>query len=300
MKSINGKSVKKTVAVTVIGVMLSGVLAVSALATPDEWIQEKTPYLGGSAPAVRPAGGGSAGQYVVGRGDTVLSISGRLGVPVAELAEMNSLRDLDLIREGQVLLVPCGIQVHRVSAGETLSAIARKFGVPAKEIALANGLKNEDLVIEGQKLLIARNTGSPGSLTTSAASRGLPVGDLDWPVVGWISSPFGMREGRLHEGVDIAADHGTQIRAAMAGRVTFAGPRGGYGLTVIIDHGDGLCTLYAHSSKLLVREGEWVSKGEVIALVGNTGNSRGPHLHLELQLNGTPYDPLLCFTRIYA
>jgi murein DD-endopeptidase MepM/ murein hydrolase activator NlpD len=190
--------------------------------------------------------------------------------------------------------------VHTVNQGETLSGIARNFGVQVKDIAAANGLKNEDMVMAGQKLLIARNTGFQGSLGTGPASRGLPVGELEWPVVGWISSPFGMRDGKPHEGVDIAADHGAPIRAAMAGRVAFAGPRGGYGLTVIIDHGDGISTLYAHSSKILVTEGEWVGRGQVIALVGNTGKSKGPHLHLELLLNGVPYDPLICLGRTYA
>lgn len=297
--------IKRFVAAVLTGVMLSGMLAVSAMATPDEWISGKGPYLepaeqdAGGKPG-RPGNSGLAGQYVVRRGDTLLAIAGRLGVPAAELASMNNLGDANLIRDGQVLLVPGSVFVHTVLPGETLSGIARSSGVPAKIIASANGLSNEDLVFEGQKLLLVQNSGSAGSLPAGTVSRGLPVGELDWPVVGWISSPFGMREGRLHEGVDIAVDHGTPIRAAMPGRVSFAGPRGGYGLAVIIDHGDGISTLYAHSSKILVSEGQWVDRGEVIALVGNTGNSRGPHLHMELHVNGVPYDPMICFNRLHA
>lgn len=292
--------INKIIVVISVVIILSGVAFYSAMATPDEWISARGPYLDSEVDTRKPANAGSPGQYVVRRGDTLLAISGRLGFPVRELAAMNNLRDVDLIREGQVLLVPGSIHVHTVSQGETLSGIARTFGVTVKEIAATNGLKNEDLLVAGQNLLIARNSGSQGSPGAGRTSRGLPVGELEWPVVGWISSPFGIRDGRPHEGVDIAADHGTPIRAAMAGRVTFSGPRGGYGLAVIIDHGDGISTLYAHSSRILVTEGEWVSRGEVIALVGNTGKSKGPHLHLELLLNGVPFDPLICLGRTYA
>ena len=101
-----------------------------------------------------------------------------------------------------------------------------------------------------------------------------------------------MRDGRPHEGIDIAAEEGTPIRAAASGRVVFAGPRGTYGLAVIIEHGGGLSTLYAHCSRIMVEVGDSVGTSTVIALAGNTGNSRGPHLHLEVQKNGVPLDPL--------
>ncbi|MFZ5634722.1 MAG: peptidoglycan DD-metalloendopeptidase family protein [Bacillota bacterium] len=284
--------------------MLSGVPAVSATATPDEWIPEKGPYLDSSGKDIdgeadRAASSGETGRYVVQKGDTLLAIAGKLGVPAAELAAMNNLSDANLIREGQLLLVPGSVYVHTIQPGETLTAIARKFGMPWKDIAAANGINNEDLLVAGQKLVICRSSGL-APVPAGPVSRGLPVGELEWPVVGWISSPFGIREGKPHEGVDIAADYGVPIRAAMPGRVAFAGPRGSYGLAVILDHGDGLTTLYAHSSKILVSGGEWVNRGQVIALVGNTGKSRGPHLHLELLINGIPYDPMLCLRRGYA
>ncbi len=300
MTKMKMTKIKKAAAVLLTGVVLSGAAGYSALATPDEWIPARGPYLDPGIEAKMPAGAGPASQYVVRQGDTLLAIAGRFGVRAGDLAAVNNLRDADLIREGQVLLIPGSIHVHTVIPGETLSGIARKFGVPVKDIAAANGLKNEDLVLAGQKLIIARGEGSRGGLPAGPASRGLPVGELEWPVIGWISSPFGMRDGKPHEGIDIAADHGTPIRAAMAGRVVFAGPRGGYGLTVILDHGEGVSTVYAHSSRILVAEGEWVAKGQVIALVGNTGKSKGPHLHLELHLDGTPFDPLICLGRIYA
>jgi murein DD-endopeptidase MepM/ murein hydrolase activator NlpD len=114
---------------------------------------------------------------------------------------------------------------------------------------------------------------------------------LIWPVRGSVSSGFGMRWGRMHEGIDISAGSGTPIRAAKAGTVTFAGTMSGYGNVVIISHGGGFSTLYAHQSRIAVTGGS-VSQGEVIGYVGSTGHSTGPHLHFETRVNGTPENPL--------
>lgn len=114
-----------------------------------------------------------------------------------------------------------------------------------------------------------------------------------WPVSGRLSSPFGPRWGRFHYGIDIAISEGTQIKAAADGTVLRAFNNGGYGLFVEIDHGGGWITRYGHNSKLLVKPGDCVSSGEVVALSGNTGNSTGPHLHFEIRKNGTAVDPQL-------
>ena len=104
--------------------------------------------------------------------------------------------------------------------------------------------------------------------------------------------PFTRRK-TFHEGIDISADKGTSIKASASGKVILAKRYGGYGLAVIIDHGRGLSTLYGHSSKLLVKEGQTVKKGDIIAKVGSTGRSTGPHLHFEVLLYNTPVDPKL-------
>ena len=114
-----------------------------------------------------------------------------------------------------------------------------------------------------------------------------------WPVMGWISSPFGEREGRLHKGLDLAANMGYPILAVQKGVVTYADEMGTYGLMVTVDHGNGLETVYAHAASLLVQKGESVEQGQVIALVGSTGRSTGPHLHLEVRVNGKQVNPLL-------
>jgi murein DD-endopeptidase MepM/ murein hydrolase activator NlpD len=107
-----------------------------------------------------------------------------------------------------------------------------------------------------------------------------------------VSSNFGLRWGRMHEGVDLAVPSGTPIHAAERGTVRFSGWSTGYGNLVIIDHGNGVTTRYGHASKLLVHRGQSVKKGQTIALVGSTGHSTGPHLHFEIRTQNAPQNPL--------
>jgi murein DD-endopeptidase MepM/ murein hydrolase activator NlpD len=124
------------------------------------------------------------------------------------------------------------------------------------------------------------------------------TGQFSYPSSGRITSPFGHRVHpilgyrRFHAGVDFGASHGSPIRAADSGVVIFAGWYGGYGRSVIVNHGGGLTTLYAHASRLYVSEGQTVQRGEAIAAIGSTGLSTGPHLHFEVRVNGNPVDPM--------
>ena len=117
-------------------------------------------------------------------------------------------------------------------------------------------------------------------------------GSMVWPINGSFTSPFGMRWGRLHAGVDLAAPEGTPIRAADSGRVILAAYTGGYGNYTCVSHGGALSTCYAHQSRLGTSAGASVSQGQVIGYVGNTGNSTGAHLHFEVRINGSPTDPM--------
>lgn len=124
------------------------------------------------------------------------------------------------------------------------------------------------------------------------------TGAMIWPVSGPITSPYGWRTHpifgtqRYHSGIDIGADYGEPIRAADSGVVIYADWMGGYGKTIIIDHGGGISTLYAHASELVAGEGLRVYKGQVVSRVGSTGYSTGPHLHFEVRQNGSPTNPL--------
>jgi murein DD-endopeptidase MepM/ murein hydrolase activator NlpD len=121
---------------------------------------------------------------------------------------------------------------------------------------------------------------------------GLSAAGFIWPVLGPVTSPFGWRWGRMHEGIDIGAASGTPIRAAAAGTVIYAGWLGGYGNLTVIDHGGGVATAYGHQSSLAAGNGAFVAQGQVIGYVGSTGHSTGPHLHFEVRVNGVPQDPL--------
>lgn len=118
-----------------------------------------------------------------------------------------------------------------------------------------------------------------------------PVGSLIWPVSGKVTSGFGPRWGRQHNGLDISANTGTPVIAAGSGRVVAAGPSGGFGNLVLIDHGGGLVTAYAHLNTINVSQGQQVSAGNSVGTVGCTGSCTGPHLHFETRVSGVAYDP---------
>jgi murein DD-endopeptidase MepM/ murein hydrolase activator NlpD len=138
--------------------------------------------------------------------------------------------------------------------------------------------------------------GGGGGAAPPAPAPAGPVrqgsGAFIWPVDGTFTSPFGMRWGRLHAGIDIAAAEGTPIRAADSGRVVLAAYTGGYGNYTCVSHSASLSTCYGHQSRYATSAGASVSKGQVIGYVGNTGNSFGAHLHFEVRVNGTPVDPM--------
>jgi murein DD-endopeptidase MepM/ murein hydrolase activator NlpD len=139
----------------------------------------------------------------------------------------------------------------------------------------------------GAQISAAQQSSSAYTPPASHSSSG-----FIWPVSGPVTSPFGMRWGRMHTGIDIGVPYGTPIHAAAAGRVIYAGWMDGYGNLVFVDHGGGISTGYAHQSSIAVSLGETVSQGQVIGYVGCTGHCFGPHLHFEVRVNGSPVDPL--------
>jgi murein DD-endopeptidase MepM/ murein hydrolase activator NlpD len=129
-----------------------------------------------------------------------------------------------------------------------------------------------------------RQGGGPTSTPSSAG--------LIWPVSGPVTSPFGWRWGRMHQGIDIGVGTGTPIKAAAAGTIIYCGWESGYGNLVVIDHGGNLATAYGHQSSIAVACGQQVAQGDVIGYVGCTGHCTGPHLHFEVRIDGAPVDPL--------
>jgi murein DD-endopeptidase MepM/ murein hydrolase activator NlpD len=166
-----------------------------------------------------------------------------------------------------------------------------------KQSALTDARETREEYLEEVVALAAQSATLAAAIRDAQAGStgtGIPsAAGFIWPVNGTVVSGYGMRWGRLHEGIDIAAPTGTPIWAAAAGTVIHAGWLGGYGNLVVVDHGNGLATAYAHASAILVGVGQSVSQGETISLVGSTGNSSGPHLHFEVRVNGVAVDPLL-------
>jgi murein DD-endopeptidase MepM/ murein hydrolase activator NlpD len=184
------------------------------------------------------------------------------------------------------------VERDRLLASQTALGSARS----ERQDALASVRADErDFMAEADSLQ-AESARIASAIRTAQASPSSPPvqssSGLTWPVAGPITSPFGMRWGRMHEGIDIGAAYGTPIHAAAGGRVIFSGWMSGYGNFVIIDHGGGLATAYGHQSAIAVSNGQDVSQGQTIGYVGCTGHCFGSHLHFEVRVNGTPVDPM--------
>jgi lipoprotein NlpD len=186
-----------------------------------------------------------------------------------------------------------GIDNHIVQPGETLYHIAQVYGVSTDALMAANGISDPRDLRVGQIVVI------PGGDTATAFNRldpwSVPRADRQfaWPVAaGTVSSPFGMRNGVMHDGVDIAAPAGTPVLAADAGTVIFAGRERGYGNLVIVQHSGGYATVYAHNQRNLVSTGAIVSRGQEIAEMGATGRASGPNLHFEVCYENHAQNPL--------
>jgi murein DD-endopeptidase MepM/ murein hydrolase activator NlpD len=189
------------------------------------------------------------------------------------------------LREATMPAQPGFAQVlHQRLAGATAAPVAS--GPPMR------GASRAELLAP----MFAAAAAAAAPATAAPVAQGA-VSFLAMPVEGRLTSRFGPRthpitgQLRPHNGIDIAAPTGMSIRAAAGGTVSFAGPRGGYGNTVVVDHPDGTQTLYAHAHTIGVRTGDSISPGQAIATVGSTGQSTAPHLHFELRRQGEPVDP---------
>jgi len=188
---------------------------------------------------------------------------------------------------------------HILQPGENLYRLSRFYGVSVDEIVQANGIEDVTALGVGQRIWIPhpKRGAAEGSLAAGGSGSVRPrAGDLKlvWPVRGKMSSRFGPRNGRGHDGIDIPAKTGTPIVAAAAGRVIHSGGGlGDYGRVVIVKHEGNYSTVYAHNRRNRVEKGDFVEKGEVIGEVGSSGNATGPHVHFEVRLKRKPVDPLL-------
>ncbi len=192
-------------------------------------------------------------------------------------------------------------KTHVVKRGETLLLIARTYGVNYLDIAKLNGLKKPYTIYVGQRLVVRGQKPGKGKTKPVKHDKPPPViaapsaktFRLIWPTKGRLTSKFGPRNNRMHDGIDIAAKIGTKVVAAASGEVVYADNRlTGYGNLIIIRHNKTMFTAYAHNDRNFVKKGDKVKRGQVIAHVGNSGRVTGPHLHFELRSGDKAIDPL--------
>lgn len=266
------------------------------------------------------------GTVVVKPGETLFAISRRTGVELRDIVVANKLEPPYALKAGQRLTIPAA-RYHIVRAGETGYSISRAYGTDLTTLARLNGLQKPYAVQVGQRLRLPAsptltNGGSasrtvasapaasrkPAAATASsstaksapaAAQKPVPApaafaGLFSWPLNGRILSRFGPKQGGLHnDGINIAATPGATVRAAASGIVAYSGDGlKGFGWLILIKHGDGWVTAYAHNEAVLVQRGDTVRAGEPIARAGSTGSVDRPQLHFEIRQGRRAVDPL--------
>lgn len=249
--------------------------------------------------------------YVVQEGDTIGSIARSFGVNAGTILWSNGLTERQYIRPGDALRIPpvSGILVT-LKKGDTVAKLAKRYGADAEEILAMNRVTDETALALGTELVIpggapplpdqtlaaiatrAAQPAAPSGVKkpADANTKNLPAAKLLWPTSGHaITQYYGWR----HTGIDLDGDYSSPLYAAYDGVVEKSGwNSGGYGNMILIRHPNGMMTRYAHASKLFVKAGDAVKRGQVIAMMGTTGRSTGTHLHFEVYVNGVRTNPL--------
>ena len=283
-------------------------------------------------PVVRADPAPAPGTHKVAAGETLYRIARSVGITPGALAEMNGLSVSTPLSVGQVLVVPAALgqpgppraEAERARGEQEsdtpsvvppeLAAAFEAAGKPAGALSPSSASRaappsssDETSGARPSAPPARRDGGRPGRIESSVLGAVPPAtpaakapvasvrrssGPLGWPLRGVLYARFGKKGRSPHDGIDLAAPAGTPVRTAAEGSVLFAGPQQGYGLLVIVEHAHGLVTVYAHNRDLRVRTGQQIREGQVIATVGESGKTSGPHLHFEVRQDGAPVDPL--------
>tara|TARA_R110002072_G_scaffold68350_4_gene166466 strand:- start:2043 stop:2975 length:933 start_codon:yes stop_codon:yes gene_type:complete len=284
--------------------------------TPRE--PARVDYRSGSAYSASPQPVSRAcadGGYTVRSGDTLSEIAERCDVAMATLASANNLSRPYTLRPGQVLSMPRP-PVHVVQRGENLYRIGLRYDIPFQQLASHNGIRAPYELEVGQSIQLPYGAAvasaatsaptptyrSPARTQTPPPQSTLPATQqvansavsFDWPIRGSILSGFGRKpDGSRNDGINIEARAGAEVRAAAPGQVVYAGSElAGYGQLILLRHEGGFVTAYAHNSRLMVREGEQVSRGQVIAAAGSSGTVEITQVHFEIRRGVNPEDPM--------
>ena len=219
----------------------------------------------------------------VKKDETLYSIAKLYGTTVDKLEKNNNIPDAKKIMPGDYIFVP-GVAAPLESGGNAAAVPSNSKKDEQKDVKNTQPAAKSAGKSEGKAKIVSPDAKS---------AKQLKPGTYIWPVKGVVTSKFGTRWGKNHNGIDIGCPESTPIYASAAGKVVFSGEKSGYGFLIVIQHPDGSFTIYAHNLKNLVQEGGTVKQGEKIALVGQTGKATGPHLHFEIRLQSKAVDPLL-------
>jgi murein DD-endopeptidase MepM/ murein hydrolase activator NlpD len=232
-------------------------------------------------------------EHKVVQGETLQKIARKYGVSVDTIRGTNNLAPEGILRIGSILKIPSkdGI-LHKMQKGGDLVSIARKYRVSLKKIIEENDVRNPDFVVANTVLFIpdAKPLNSFPGFIWPSGERFVTCG------YGWRRNPFDPNQSEFHPGIDIRSNF-QWVKASKYGKITYTGWLGGYGKTIVIAHPGGLKTLYAHLSRIIVRNGQYVKQGQLIAASGNSGRSTGAHLHFEILRDGKNINPYIYFRK---
>jgi murein DD-endopeptidase MepM/ murein hydrolase activator NlpD len=260
----------------------------------------------------------SGDYHIVKKGETLQSIAGQYSLSTEKIKLFNNMSSDRIFTGQKIFLYPHPAKkqefvtqrkipkrgYHIVKPKESIHRIAKMYGLSVFDILDYNDLHSYKLE-PGMNIVLTAGKTKPVSspvvehIEKPKTGKSIPThpavtkprSKLALPTHGTVTSEFGMRNGRPHKGIDIAADKGDPIYAALKGKVVYSGTQRGYGNVIILEHDDYVMTVYAHNEANLVRLGETVSKGQPIASLGQTGTATGPHLHFEYRIKGKAINP---------
>lgn len=245
-----------------------------------------------AAPQTRPAAVASSGSvHVVNPGETLHSIARRNKMPAAKLAKANNLPVTVQLKTGQRITVPGGVKTAAAAPAPLQQQAKPVLAAPGKPAAAAPVTVAEAPAVKKESANLATETKEVEKEARQDATGGLP--SFRWPVRGRVIAAYGAKtSGKQNDGINVAVPEGTPVKAAEDGVVTYSGNElKGYGNLVLVRHSNGYVTAYAHASELMVKRGDTIKRGQIIAKAGQTGEVSSPQLHFEIRQGATPVDP---------
>ena len=241
-----------------------------------------------AAPASKPAAAAAPTVHVVNRGDTLLSIARRNNVTAADLSRANGLDSSSKLKLGQKLTVP-GV---KTAAAQPVAVAAAQPAAPATRTAAVAGTPPQSARLASATAKVEDAPAAEAPVKASEATGALPT--FRWPVRGKVITTYGAKtNGKANDGINLAVPEGTPVKAAEDGVVAYSGNElKGYGNLVLVRHSNGYVTAYAHASELLVKRGDTIKRGQIIAKSGQSGEVGSPQLHFEIRKGSSPVDPL--------